>query len=169
MWPAGDREVPDTAGSRCLGARAVLRVDGHSGQWKVMQKQTQGPASPGQSVACGEQAGSTGLETAVFSPLVSAQLSGAGPAAPGGRSRARGFWDCGGPGLLGAGDSGTVGTRALGAGDSGIVGTRALGAGDSGTVGELGPGKPPFAFQSLRRCCRHKGPLLECPFLSESK
>lgn len=76
-----------------------------------MQKLTeslQGPASPGQSVACGEPSGSTGLETMVFSPLVSAQVGGTGPAAPQGQGRAQGILGLWGTRALGAGGSGTV-------------------------------------------------------------
>ena len=103
-----------------------------------MQKLTeslQGPASPGQSVAFGEPSGSTGLETMVFSPLVSAQVGRTGPAAPQGQGRAqgilglwgtrfpgcRGFWDCGEQGPWEQGILGLWGTRALGAGGSGTV------------------------------------------------
>ena len=115
-------------------------MDRYTGQRKVIQKLTeslQGPASPGQSVACGEPSGSTGLETMVFSPLVSAQVGGTGPAAPRGQGRAQGIL-------------GLWGTRALGAGDSGIVGDQSSGCRGFWNCG--GSGKPPVAFQSLQGC-----------------
>ena len=87
----------------------------------------------------------------VFSPLVSAQVGGTGPAAPRGQGRAQGILGLWGTRALGTGGSGSVGDQGSGCrgfwdcgeqgpwvqGILGLWGTRALGAGDSGTVEAL--------------------------------
>ena len=103
----------------------------------------------------------------VFSPLVSAQVGGTGPAAPRGQGRAQGIL-------------GLWGTRALGTGGSGIVGDQ--GSGCRGFWDCGGPElwvqgvlelwrlwQTPFCISKPSRVSRRKGPLLECPPLSESK